>query len=41
VFVTRGATLRFAVAPGLPALVVYARRKQVSVQAAGFSAPPH
>jgi uncharacterized protein (TIRG00374 family) len=32
VFVTRGATLWFAVALGLPALVVYARRKHVAVE---------
>ncbi|HVX95527.1 MAG TPA: lysylphosphatidylglycerol synthase transmembrane domain-containing protein [Polyangia bacterium] len=32
VFVTRGATLWFAVALGLPALVIYARRKHVAVE---------
>jgi glycosyltransferase 2 family protein len=32
-FVTRGATLWFAVALGLPALVLYARRKHVAVDA--------
>jgi uncharacterized protein (TIRG00374 family) len=32
VFVTRGATLWFAVALGLPALVLYARRKHVAVE---------
>jgi uncharacterized membrane protein YbhN (UPF0104 family) len=30
-FVTRAATLWFAVALGLPALIVYARRKHVAV----------
>ena len=37
-FVTRGATLWFAVALGLPAMVLYARRKHVEVDVAGEKA---
>ena len=36
-FVTRGATLWFAVALGLPAMVLYARRKHVDVDVAACS----
>jgi len=36
--VTRGATLWFAVALGLPAMVLYARRKHVEVDVAGEKA---